>query len=176
MICDNCKKNEATVYITKIVNGFKQDFSFCDGCASELNQINFVDINNMHLNATFTVQDLLGGIVDFVNQSSKSNVSYLPTCKNCGMSYMEFKKTGLMGCSECYENFENSLMPIIKRVQGNIEHVGKIPIKSGKEIMGKRQLSRLKEELNKAINAEEYERAAEIRDKIRGIQGVNKEM
>ncbi len=92
------------------------------------------------------------------------------------MTYTEFKKTGLMGCSECYVSFKNSLVPIIKRVQGNIEHVGKIPKKSGKEIMEKRQLLRLREELNRAINSEEYERAAELRDEIREVQRINKEV
>jgi protein arginine kinase activator len=173
MICDNCKKNSATVHITKFINGAKQEYSLCDACANELNEMNFVDVGHISLNNTFTVQDLLSGIIDYVNQSSQSNVSNVPTCKNCGMTYTEFKKTGLMGCSKCYESFENSLIPIIKRVQGNIEHVGKIPKKSGKEVMEKRQLLKLKEELNKAVVAEEYERAAKLRDQIREIQGVN---
>ncbi len=49
MICDNCKKNEATVHITKIINGVKQEHSLCDVCASELNEMNFVDINKMSI-------------------------------------------------------------------------------------------------------------------------------
>ncbi|MBC8059666.1 MAG: UvrB/UvrC motif-containing protein [Clostridiaceae bacterium] len=176
MLCDNCKKNEATVHIKKLMNGAKQEYSLCDSCANELNGMSFVDISSIGLSNTFTVQDLLGGIIDYVNQSSQSTTVNIQTCKNCGMSYTEFKKTGLMGCSQCYESFKDSLVPIIKRVQGNIEHVGKIPKKSGKEIMGKRQLLKLKEDLNKAITSEEYEKAAEIRDEIRGIQGINKEM
>lgn len=176
MLCDNCKKNEATVHIKKLMNGSKQEYSLCDSCANELNGVSFVDISSIGLNNAFTVQDLLGGIIDYVNQSSQSSEVNIPTCENCGMSYTEFKKTGLMGCSECYESFDASLIPVIKRVQGNIEHVGRIPRKSGKEIMGKRQLLKLRENLNKAITSEEYERAAEIRDEIRKIQGPNKEV
>ena len=176
MLCDNCKKNEATVHIKKLINGAKQEYSLCQDCANELNEMSFVDISSIGLSNAFTVQDLLSGIIDYVNQSSKGSVVNIPTCKNCGMSYTEFKKTGLMGCSECYESFKTSLIPIIKRVQGNIEHVGKIPKKSGEEIMGKRKLLKLREDLNKAITLEEYERAAEIRDEIRGITGLNKEV
>jgi protein arginine kinase activator len=176
MLCDNCKKNEATVHIKKLINGAKQEYSLCDGCANELNEMSFVDISSIGLSNTFTVQDLLGGIIDYVNQSSQSNTVNNGICKNCGMSYTEFKKTGLMGCSQCYESFEPLLIPIIKRVQGNIEHVGKIPKKSGKEIMGRRQLLKLREDLNRAITLEEYEKAAQIRDEIRGIQGINKEV
>ena len=172
MLCDNCKKRESTVHIKKLINGAKQEYSLCDGCANELNEMSFVDISSIGLSNTFTVQDLLGGIIDYVNKSSQSTVVNVPVCKNCGMSYTEFKKTGLMGCSECYESFKTSLIPIIKRVQGNIEHVGKIPKKSGKEITGKRLLLKLKEDLSKAITSEEYERAAEIRDEIRGIQNL----
>lgn len=176
MLCDNCKKNEATVHIKKLINGAKQEYSLCDGCANELKEMNFADISSIGLSNTFTVQDLLSGIIDYVNQSSQSTTVNIPICKNCGMSYTEFKKTGLMGCSECYESFKASLIPIIKRVQGNIEHVGKIPKKSGEVILGKRQLLKLREDLNKAISLEEYEKAAEIRDEIRRIQGVNKEV
>lgn len=176
MICEKCKKNDATVHITKIINGVKQEYNLCDVCASKINEMNFVDVNKINIGNTFTVQDLLGGIIDYVNQSTKNTANYVPACKNCGMSYAEFKKTGLMGCSECYSSFSSSLTPIIKRVQGNVEHVGKIPKKSGKEILGKRRLLKLREELNRAINSEEYEKAAEIRDEIREIQGLNKEM
>jgi protein arginine kinase activator len=92
------------------------------------------------------------------------------TCKNCGATYSEFKKYGLLGCSECYESFSPTINPVIKRVQGNVEHTGKIPKKMGKEIMEKRRLSKLKEDLQKAIANEEYEKAAEIRDAIKSLQ------
>jgi protein arginine kinase activator len=176
MLCDNCKKNEASVHITKFVNGIKHESNLCDACAHELNGMNISGVGNMGFGNTFTVQDLLGGIIDYVNQSSQSNTSHVATCKNCGMTYIEFKKTGLMGCSECYDSFKSSLLPLIKRVQGNTEHVGKIPKKNGKEIMGRKQLLKLKEELNKAIFAEEYEKAANIRDQIRELQSSYKEM
>ena len=176
MLCDNCKKNEATVHIKKLTNGSEQEYSLCNGCANQLNEMNFVDISSLELTNTFTVQDLIGSIIDYVNQSTHSSDVDIKTCKNCKMSYAEFKKTGLMGCSECYETFKTSLIPVIKGVQGNIEHVGKIPKRSGKEIMGKRHLLNLRENLNKAVTSEEYERAAEIRDEIRAIQSVNKEV
>ena len=60
-------------------------------------------------------------------------------------------------------------MPVVRRVQGNVEHTGKIPVRAGKDILGKRRLNHLKE-LQKAILMEEYERAAELRDKIRELQ------
>lgn len=175
MVCDNCKKNEATVHIKKIINGSKQEYSLCDVCANELNEMNFSDVSSMGFSSNFTVQDLLGGIIDYVNQSTQSNVN-VPTCKNCGMAYSEFKKTGLVGCMECYDSFKTAMTPVIKRVQGGVDHIGKIPKKSGKEIMERRKLLKLKEELSGAILNEEYELAAELRDKIREIQGANKEV
>jgi protein arginine kinase activator len=176
MLCDNCKKNNASVHITKFVNGLKQETNLCDNCAHELNGLNLAEVSNMGFGNTFTVQDLLGGIIDYVNQSSKNNINHVATCKKCGMTYIEFRKTGLMGCSECYDSFKTSLIPLIKRVQGNIEHVGKIPKKTGKEIIERKQILSLKEKLNRAILAEEYEKAAMIRDQIRELQSVSKEM
>lgn len=170
MLCDACKKNEASVHITKVVNGVKQEYNLCDQCAKEVKGINFVDMGNMDFNSPFTFQNILSGIIDYINQSAQPSVNYVPTCKNCGMTYTEFKKHGLMGCSECYENFQTYLVPVIKGVQGNLEHVGKIPNKTGKEILSKRKLLKLKEELQEAITAEEYEKAAQLRDEIRELQ------
>ena len=88
------------------------------------------------------------------------------------LAYNEFQKTGLLGCSECYKNFQNTINPVIKRVQGDVEHVGKVPTKAGKCLVEKRKLLKLKEELQHAILGEEYERAAVLRDEIKSLQEI----
>ena len=85
-------------------------------------------------------------------------------------TYDDFKNTGLLGCSECYKYFNLVITPVIKRVQGNLENIGKVPKREGKGLIEKKELQHLKEELQRAIEVEEYERAAEIRDNIREIQ------
>ncbi|MDP4146241.1 MAG: UvrB/UvrC motif-containing protein [Bacillota bacterium] len=168
MICDICKKNEATVHITKIINGNMCELNICETCAREAEGFNMA--GGMGLVSPFSFQNILSGIVDYINQGTNATKAPELTCKNCGMTYSQFKEKGFFGCSECYDNFSSTVTPIISRVQGNAEHVGKIPKRSGKVIAGKKRILKLKEELQKAIAQEEYEKAAEIRDKIRELQ------
>lgn len=172
MLCDLCEKNEATVHITKILNGNKKELNLCEKCAKEKGELTFY--SPIDISSSFSFQNILSGIMDHmsnVGQNQKNSYIY---CKNCGTTYSEFKQRGLAGCSECYKNFSETIKPIIKRVQGNIEHTGKIPNKLGKHIIQKKKLLKLKEDLQKAISAEEYEKAAEIRDMIRKIQDDRK--
>ncbi|KYH35160.1 UvrB/uvrC motif protein [Clostridium tepidiprofundi DSM 19306] len=170
MICDRCHKNEANVHITKIVNGVKQELNLCEKCAKEIEGINM--IGDIEFDTPFSLQNIINGIMDYVNynKSSKDVNNYELVCRNCNTSYREFKKNGLLGCSECYKNFNEALIPVIKRVQGSIEHTGKVPKNSAKDIYNKRKIIKLKQELQKAIALEEYEKAAEIRDEIKELK------
>lgn len=167
MLCEVCKQNDATIHITKIINGVKYEFNVCEKCAKERSDLNF---SEEVFPSTFTFQNILSGIMGYVGNSSQPQKTPEISCKNCGTTYSEFKQKGLVGCNECYESFKSTLDPVIKRVQGSINHAGKIPRKAGKDIIHKKKLLELKEDLQKAINAEEYERAAEIRDAIRNLQ------
>ena len=160
MLCEICKKNQANVHMVKIINGVKEEISVCDDCAKKTDGFE----------TPFSFQSLLSGIMDYINSQSITDEASELICKNCGNSYTDFKEKGLLGCDRCYSNFSSTLTPIVKRVQGNIEHVGKIPKRAGKDLVEKRKIMTLKEELKKAIEIEEYEKAAELRDKIREMQ------
>jgi protein arginine kinase activator len=167
MICEKCKVNDATVHIVKMINGNKQEMRLCEKCANDITDIPFGE--NFQMVDGFTFQNLLSGLVDYMNNNTKDKAVKESSCDNCGMAYSEFKKTGLLGCSKCYEAFSSTIKPVVKRVQGDVEHLGKIPTKAGKEIIEKKRLLKLKEELQNAILAEEYERAAVIRDEIKAF-------
>lgn len=168
MICEVCKQNEATIHITKIINGVKKEANLCHNCASKSKEFNLVP--DMDIMAPLSFQSILGGLMDYVNKTPQTNKSVELKCKNCNLSYREFKENGLLGCSECYESFKPIILSVIKGVQGNVEHVGKVPNKNGKDLIHKKKLLKLKEELQKAITLEEYENAAELRDQIREIE------
>lgn len=170
MLCEICKQNEATVFITKIINESKQELRICEKCAKESEGLNIS--GDMTFSTPFSFQNILSGLMDYISQSQPTQEHKIadPVCSNCGTTYSDFKKSGLLGCSNCYKQFNSTLKPVIKRVQGNTEHVGKIPQKSGKDILERRKLNKLKEELQKAIASEEYENAAKIRDMIRQLQ------
>lgn len=165
MLCDRCKKNDATVHVVKIVNGVKQELRLCEECARAGNGTGLNDMSSY--GNSFSFQNVFSGLIDYMNQSSQNSRQAEMTCPHCNTTYGEFKKKGLMGCDKCYEYFSSTLTPVIKSVQGSLEHVGKIPVKAGEGITSKRKLIKLKEELQQAILLEEYERAASIRDEIK---------
>lgn len=163
MLCQNCNEREATVHVTKIINNQKQEMHLCEYCARKNEDINF--------DTTFTINNFLTGLLDSIH-SSPFKVDYIKTtsCSKCGMNYGKFKQLGRLGCSECYKTFNEKLMPLIKRIQGSEKHTGKIPKKAGSRIRLKREIISLKKELRSAVDKEEFERAAKLRDRIRDLE------
>jgi protein arginine kinase activator len=98
--------------------------------------------------------------------------TYLPAkgCSNCGMTYESFRKTGKFGCSHCIDSFKGRLTPVIKSIQGYDRHTGKIPKRAGGDYKLQIDIQRLKSELRAAVDREEYELAAELRDKIHALE------
>ena len=88
------------------------------------------------------------------------------TCSVCNTSFEEYKKTGKLGCSKCYSTFEKQLKPILEGIYGYSEHIGKFPKNKCKDTEVIRTVEQLKEQLNIAIQEEEYEQAAKLRDEI----------
>jgi protein arginine kinase activator len=98
-------------------------------------------------------------------------------CPSCGFTYQDFKKVGRFGCGECYEAFKKQLDPLLKRIHGSNRHVGKVPLTAGKAVKETTVLQSIKElkaQLEKAVQSEEFETAAKLRDKIRELEGNNK--
>jgi len=103
-----------------------------------------------------------------------SQTSDPTTCPTCGLTWMQFKQTGLMGCPHDYELFERKLLPLLKRVQeGANDHMGKVPPRSKTQETDRQVTSlRLRRELQKAIDVENYEKAAHLRDELRTIEAI----
>ncbi len=174
MLCDRCRKNDASVHIVKIINGEKQELNLCETCAHQANEIGISD--TIKFGNPFSFQNILSGLVDYLNISPQGMRTLETACPKCGTTYAEFKQTGYLGCDECYNYFNTALEAVVRRVQGNSEHIGKVPLKSEKELVDKRKLFKLKEELQKAVLMEEYEKAAKLRDEIRVIQSSEGEV
>lgn len=168
MVCQECGKRPATLHFTKIVNGEKTEFHFCETCAREKGELIPGASNG------FSIHSLLSGLLDLdpagKGQVSGSKAPEVLRCEECGMTYSQFSKLGRFGCSSCYKYFSDRLDPLFKRVHGNTAHVGKIPRRSGGRIQMKRQIEELKKELQYRIVQEEFEAAAEIRDRIRELE------
>jgi len=169
VLCERCKKNEAKVHIIKIINGEKTETLLCEKCAKELTDISFD--THFSTDNKLSFQNILSGFFETLDRSNK-NQKIEVVCKSCGLTYSEFKKNGKLGCSNCYESFQDLLKSRIKRIQGDTEHIGKIPKRESKEVIQRKRINKLKEELQQAIIKEEYEEAAVIRDKIKLLESA----
>lgn len=163
MLCEICGKNQATVHYTEIINNEATESHLCEDCARKKGAI---------LKPHFPLADLLAGLIDFkipltLEEEGRGR------CSRCGLTYSDFKKIGRLGCGQCYDTFKESLAPLLKRVHGSNEHVGKSPTKAGKAMPATQQLRQLRERLQKAIRREEFEEAAKLRDRIREIEKRN---
>ena len=154
MLCQRCKKNQATMISQVPLNGEKVGYALCASCYAEM----FGDLNSS------LDSDVLDGILD---QPKRKRVN---VCPMCGMTYSEFERTGLLGCAVCYDVFKDELMPYIRRIQGKTEHVGKVGPNVGEQELT-RTLSRLQEELEQAVREGKYAVAARINDKISEVRG-----
>jgi len=163
MLCQRCQKRIANVHFTQIINNNKVEMYLCEQCANEKSQF--------HIDSPFNIGDLFSGFIGINGASPYIHpVQQEQSCDVCGMTYSDFQRTGKLGCGNCYKVFGDRLKPILKRLHGNAQHVGKMPRKLIKDLSTAHEIEKLKEALNKAIQNEEYEKAAEIRDKIREIE------
>jgi protein arginine kinase activator len=91
-------------------------------------------------------------------------------CSLCGSTSEDIARTGRVGCAVCYETFSKVLSPYITRIHGNTSHSGRIPVGAGGKIRLRRKLDALKADLRRAVEAEEFERAAVLRDEIKQLE------
>lgn len=159
LLCQICKQREATVHYTRILNQQKVEMYVCEQCAREKNELK---INIPNLISGIMGFDLMGGLHDHPVVMTK--------CSKCGMTVQELNKTGMLGCTNCYEVFGDSIQAMLKRIHGNVKHHGKVPVKISGKIKEENNLRLLKEDLQKCISREDYEQAAIIRDKIRELE------
>ena len=168
MFCERCGKNPATMHITRVINGQKTEMNICTECAQELGHtfnIGFTpQMTFQNLLKGFLGQDVLGnfGIPGKITETKKCNV--------CGLSEEQFINSGFLGCSQCYETFKDRVEQALRKIHGSTEHRGKFPAKSGGKIKLIREIENLKKALTEAVAREEFEKAAELRDKIKELE------
>lgn len=165
MLCQQCHKREANVHFTQILNGTKTESYLCSQCANGNDKIVFSPQLNLG--------DFLWGFPGFGDNGAFAETERPREirCDFCGMSFDDFRKTGKVGCANCYRTFRENLSPILRRLHGSIEHKGKVPGKLSECLKTDNEIEKLKEELTAAISREEYEKAAELRDRIRKLEG-----
>lgn len=159
MMCQKCKKQSATVHLTTVVGSEMQEKHLCSKCASEDGE------------TATPVVPLDQLVKKFVAAHADNEEVANLVCAECGMTFTQFRNTGLLGCPADYKLFSVPLKGLLERAHGGrTQHVGKIP--GDKENKRKRQheLMRLKQDLDDAVGVEDYERAAVLRDTIAKLE------
>jgi protein arginine kinase activator len=162
-LCDNCGSKPATVNLTQIENNEMSSYHLCEDCAAQKGLEATTEPSSSPL------PDFLAQIGDEPREEEDSDNE----CSFCRLTFAAFRETGRLGCPHCYETFEAHLRRLLRRVHGGTKHVGKIylpPDPTVSEI--EKQMEALRRRLNRAVEAEDFERAAELRDQIRSLEPV----
>jgi protein arginine kinase activator len=163
MVCDNCKQTEAIIHLTKIVDNQMTTVHLCEACAAAKGLEPTGNPGN------FPLTDFLAQVGKGAGESTAAP----GPCPYCNLRLEDFKKTGRLGCSHCYVSFEANLKGLLRRLHGNTQHVGKVylppdPTRAEQQ----ERLAGLRRKLDRAVESEDFERAAQIRDMIRTLEGA----
>lgn len=154
MKCQSCGKKEATVKYYENINGAKKELHICSDCANKLGFAHFPDI----------FSPMFVSIPDYIDDE-------VLECEKCGYTLDDYTKTGLFGCPECYNTFNESLDELFLKIHGKNRHVKLDKTKSKDKIENKKyKIEELKEQIQQLIKEEKYEEAAVIRDKIKKLE------
>ena len=183
MQCDICGKKKATVHLTEIVDEQMSEMHLCEECARN---------KSAQMEQQFGLGDLLAGLSDVGKTAAKTDDKNALKCPACGLNYEDFRKFGRLGCGECYTSFKEHLTGLLRKIHGSNRHLGKVPVplqaqaegvaaasesskgaallSAASVVVSPDSVEDLKKQLNVAIAAEDFEKAARLRDKIRGLE------
>ena len=160
--CDQCDQ-PATVHASQFVGGVKQELHLCRRCAEQRNLI----ASDEKLNLPAITKTMAGTLQVHPSELAKLR------CPDCGTTYMDFRKTGRLGCPYDYVIFRSGLLPLLERVHRGSRHEGKRPRARGETIETHSELRSLRFQLKQAVEAEDFEKAARLRDMIRTKEHIH---
>ena len=155
MKCQVCGIAVATVHVKEMKNDQVTEMHLCEKCAREKGYHSMLDESKHSLASQFI------WMAENLFPETASKMTQVQ-CSECGLKHSDFMRTGRLGCPSCYRELEGQLKQILRRVHGSVRHVGKAPGKEGEVFERRRRIQKLHEELDRAIEREEYEQAAVI--------------
>ena len=164
MQCQICKDREATIHLTEITGGVRTEMHICEHCAME---------QGIAVKGHMPVNELLSELLASAPADEElfSLTDKKTSCEYCGFTLEQFRKEAVLGCPHDYEVFEKSLSPLIAKAHdGKTTHCGKVPSRAPKDAKKQAELLNLRQRLETAVQAEDYESAAKLRDKINQLE------
>ena len=164
-MCEECGVRPAKFHLMTIINGDRVEQNLCPVCMAKYQkQIPGLDFSNL--------AGILNSMLETNRTQAEEKQEIEPdqyACEQCGMTYAEFQKGGMLGCAKCYQAFKTPITSLLQRVHGNTQHAGKVPGGEHSGVSIRMNIDRLKQKLQKAVEDEEYEQAARYRDAIRAL-------
>lgn len=172
MLCQKCKKNEATVYYKENINGRVTEYNLCPECAAELEKNGVLHLDShaddLFGERMFDFSPLISGFFGGALGAGKGE----KRCPVCGSTFADIAKTGHIGCPECYNVFEKELSSTVNQLHGAAKPTGRSPKRFGEKHRREEKIAALKAELQKAIGEQAFEHAAELRDEIKALESA----
>ena len=170
MLCQKCKKNEATVYYKENINGHVTEYNLCPECAAELEKTGVLHLDShaedLFGERMFDFSPLISGFFGGALGAGKTE----KRCPVCGSTFADIAKSGHIGCPECYNVFEKELSSTVNQLHGAAKPTGRSPKRFGEKHQREEKIAALKAELQKAIGEQAFEHAAELRDEIKALE------
>ncbi|NLG35647.1 MAG: hypothetical protein GX548_09870 [Lentisphaerae bacterium] len=163
MLCESCHQKEATVHVTQIVGGQVEKHHLCEACAAAQG----LDVHGQPLDLSGMLATLKQQL-DQVRESPPAAAGP-GACPACGTTRTDVLKRGRMGCDHCYESFAGEIIPVVLSLQHSDQHLGKVPRHASERMKSSVELARLRRELDRAVASENYEEAAQLRDRIKAL-------
>jgi protein arginine kinase activator len=164
MQCQICNKNEATIHLTEIADGVRTEMHLCELCAHE---------QGIAVKTNIPINELLSNLlaVQPADDQLSGRLDKSLSCPHCGFTLDQFRKEALLGCPYDYEVFEKALLPLIEKAHNcKTTHCGKFPSRVPQDAKKQIELLILRQQLEAAVQSEDYELAARLRDKISAIE------
>jgi protein arginine kinase activator len=163
MSCEQCREREAVIHLTQIVNEQVTTLHLCERCAAEKGVESPGGV----------AKTPLGSFLAAMGQDLPDTAPVARTgdnCLRCGASLQDFRESGRLGCPECYRSFETPLRDLLRRLHGSTHHVGERYAERDGEADGRVKTAELREQLRLAVETENFELAAELRDRLRVLE------
>ena len=168
MQCQECNNAPASVHVKKRQGDEEISIHLCRACAQKMGW------NNPLEDVKFPLAQFISSMMSDLSgqDSDKGATDAGGQCSECGLSFQEFSRTGRLGCGHCYEAFRDSMQDLLRRIHGGVRHQGKRPAGSPKPRKGAKTSSmrQTKADLEKAVADEDFELAAQLRDKLQDLQ------
>jgi protein arginine kinase activator len=162
MSCDQCREREAVIHLTQIVNDQVTTLHLCERCAAEKG------VESPGAVAKTPLGSFLAAMGKEVEVPAPRTAD---TCSQCGGSLQDFRESGRLGCPECWRAFEGPLRDLLRRLHGSTHHMGeRYADHHGATPGPKVEVVDLREQLRAAVESENFELAAELRDRLRVLE------